>query len=159
MDSLVLSSLVPLSGEGVLQEHVKPRNTHLCSVFFTLFGCVKSPGKHRAAKKIKWIFVWISSVASVFLIQKEKKKERKEAVSVVVSASLCVGFYQLESPRIQQELMYDLPPPSAHSTLQPSNAPQSSRTFDARIENFSRTRLQSHTRAHAPARTKKKKKK
>lgn len=43
MDSLVLSSLVPLSGEGILQEHVEPRNTHLCSVFSTLFAVRKNP--------------------------------------------------------------------------------------------------------------------
>lgn len=40
-----MSSLIPLSGEGILLEHVQRRNTHFCSVFFHCFRCVKQPRK------------------------------------------------------------------------------------------------------------------
>lgn len=101
-----MSSLIPLSGEGILQEHIQRRNTHLCSVFFHSFRCVNPPSpprKSAGSSKPQGSSVRLS--ASLFL--------REAAPQCDPCGSVRGGSYQVKSPRSQQELcaIYPLPPP------------------------------------------------
>lgn len=159
MDSLVLSSLVPLSGEGILQEHVEPRNTHLCSVFSTLFAVRKNPLEKTGLPNLKKTKGGkeIEGIKKIFLLVLPRPPLRScQCCSECIPLSWLVSTGEspqpagvnVWSPSSFRSFNTDYSRPMRH-------CPRA--LLHARVENFSRTRLHPRTSTHTRKRKKERK--